>query len=425
MAKRKTKKDVSMLRSLSHGRILSRSALKSNYLTRREGSIVPPGMKLTLFDKFRSSRVFAWFATWFDSAVSNIGPRHVFIDPRSLPSKGIYEMDAVTRIALAGDWGTGAYESEAVAIAMQHAAPDFTLHIGDVYYTGSKKEILQNCALKPGNNVVAWPRGSKGSFAMLGNHEMFNRGFAYFDTFLPNLGFAPNGIYPKEGQQSSLFCLENEHWLVVGLDTGYNSVQWGTSFGLTEENIGWLQECIFTAEKKNKGVILFSHHQYFSRFEGDYKKTAEQLAAINGFLGTREILWIWGHEHRFSGYEISSEMLLKVHGRCIGHSGMPIDIKPPDTTKTGVPPLAFYDNRKNPYYTEPTGMNGYCLLDFTGNTLTLTYYDGWWIPKNNDFENGAPSSRKILTEIFHAQNGEVKLMSREKHIPDPDFNVFP
>src|SRR3989440_531895 len=394
MPHRKTQKDIERLRSLSQGKVLARSPFKSHYLAKTEGPIAVPPEDLSMFDKFRKSRIFAWFASWFSGIGSTMGARHDFLDPRiSDPNnKGIYPMESDCRIAVAGDWGTGAYESEAVARSLGNDdsgnknIPDFSLHIGDVYYIGSQDEMNHNCALDPAHNVVSWPRGKKGSFALLGNHEMFSRGFPYFDTFLPHLGIVENGKYSK--QKSSLFCLENDDWLIVGLDTGYNSVKWFVKYGLRDENIEWLSECAFTDARKHKGIILTSHHQYFSRFpsEEDYPRFAQQLAGINGFLSGREVLWLWGHEHRFAGYELSSGMDLTVHGRCIGHSGMPIEIKDPDMTKTGVPPIAFYDKRENPYYTEElTGMNGYCMLDFHGSELALSYYDGLWVPKDGSF----------------------------------------
>ncbi|MDP4221402.1 MAG: metallophosphoesterase [Bacteroidota bacterium] len=424
------RKDPSKLRSLSHGRILSRSPLKSHYLAAREGPIGVEPENLSTLEKFRKTALWAWVGAAIGSIKSYIGTRHDFQDPLELESGAIYKMPGVTRIAVAGDWGTGGYEAEASARGMQKndagnsEQPDFTLHIGDVYYVGSEDEFKHNCSFSSGSSVVCWPRGSKGSFSLLGNHEMFSRGIPYFDVLLPNLGMATDGKYPN-GQGSSVFCLENDDWMIVGLDTGYNSVKWFVQFGLRDENIEWLKQRIFTAERKGKGVILMSHHQYFSRFEGDYTKTAKQLAEIGGFLTGREVLWLWGHEHRFSGYQLSTGMDLAVHGRCIGHSGMPVEIAAPDTAKSGVPPLAFYDNRKNSYYSEPTGMNGYCFLDFNGPHLTITYYDAWWAPIGGNWGTGASGSEKILVEKFQNQNGSVKLTERRKISSNPDLIVVP
>lgn len=40
------------------------------------------------------------------------------------------------RVSIAGDWGTGTDEAEAVANHMKLFNPHFTVHIGDVYYIG-------------------------------------------------------------------------------------------------------------------------------------------------------------------------------------------------------------------------------------------------------------------------------------------------
>ena len=46
--------------------------------------------------------------------------------------------------------------------------------------------------------------------ALNGNHEMYSGGFGYFKLILPAFE-----------QDSSYFALQNEHWLLVGLDTAY------------------------------------------------------------------------------------------------------------------------------------------------------------------------------------------------------------
>ena len=45
--------------------------------------------------------------------------------------------------------------------------------------------------------------------------------FGYFDHLLPKLGVRGS----PGGQRASYFCLENDHWRVVALDTAYNSVR--------------------------------------------------------------------------------------------------------------------------------------------------------------------------------------------------------
>jgi len=65
-------------------------------------------------------------------------------------TSGVFALQAANRgnvikIAIAGDWGTGTVEAEAVAHSMKNANPDYTIHLGDVYYIGGKPEIEENC----------------------------------------------------------------------------------------------------------------------------------------------------------------------------------------------------------------------------------------------------------------------------------------
>ena len=106
--------------------------------------------------------------------------------------------DGPLRIAVAADWGTGTLEADTVANNMKLCAPHYTLHLGDVYYMGETPEIDENCLGMPTNNYtgVYWPLGSLGSFALMGNHEMYSGGQGYFQTLLITLGLLspPNTV---------------------------------------------------------------------------------------------------------------------------------------------------------------------------------------------------------------------------------------
>jgi hypothetical protein len=67
----------------------------------------------------------------------------------------------------------------------------WTLHLGDIYMVATAQEVASNCLGQAPPGVargVRWPHGSKGSFAVPGNHEYYSRAFGFFDTFLPTLG---------------------------------------------------------------------------------------------------------------------------------------------------------------------------------------------------------------------------------------------
>jgi len=128
------------------------------------------------------------------------------------------------RIALAGDWGTGTDEAAKVADEIVACGPHYSIHLGDVYYVGDPTEVGANFLDIPNPRFpykpCKWPQGTEGAFALNGNHEMYARGFGYFDLILPALGLRGS----PRGQGASYFCLENDDWRIIALDTGYNSV---------------------------------------------------------------------------------------------------------------------------------------------------------------------------------------------------------
>ena len=71
--------------------------------------------------------------------------KHVFRD-YTIHGKGtgIYPIEDRVKISMAGDWGTGTDEARMVAAAMEKSDPDFTIHLGDVYYVGDDNEVREN-----------------------------------------------------------------------------------------------------------------------------------------------------------------------------------------------------------------------------------------------------------------------------------------
>jgi hypothetical protein len=200
--------------------------------------------------------------------------------------------------------------------------PDYTIHLGDTYYVGDKKEIRNNFL----PNASFWPYGNVGSFALNGNHEMYSNGYGFFDELLPWMG-----LYHSKPvkQKASYFCLENEHWQIIGLDTGYRSVGIPilellfSKADLRPEIIKWLKEEL-KVEDSNRGVVLLTHHQHTSAFDKTYPAAARQLAEV---FGKRKVLWFWGHEHRLALYgQFKTDGGITAYGRCIGHGGMPVSL---------------------------------------------------------------------------------------------------
>lgn len=394
---------------------LPRSAALSHLYLAAE-AVAPPNHPPESF--FAPSALWAWVRSYLAYVFHK---KHDFPPYTAAPQNAVYELldengAETVRIALAGDWGTGTTEAERVADQMQKFKPHFTLHIGDVYYVGDPPEVNENClgVRNPNNNYdpVLWPLGSRGSFAMNGNHEMYANGGGYFDVLLPELGLCVGG--KMMGQQTSFFCLQNTHWRIVAVDTGYNSIGLpilgqipllnkipgiGGDGRLRPELLDWLATVVLR-DQGNCGVIVLSHHQYYSGFEDRFPKPAQQLWET-GIKGP--VLWFWGHEHRLAGYDLYGSQQLQAFGRCVGHSGMPLSLGPPQKTPTP----SFYDNRKG---ASGYGVNGHVNLSFDGPNLTATYVD--------------LDGTEILRETWSVDAaGSIQFGSRTKLTSDSDFHA--
>jgi hypothetical protein len=316
-------------------------------------------------------------------------------------ASGVYPLraidgDNVVKIAIAGDWGTGTVEAQEVANSMMKWNPDYTLHLGDVYYVGDTPEIDENCLGHDahGYKGVKWPSGTQGTFALNGNHEMYCGGHAYFKYFLSKLG--PGN--PPQGQPTSFFCLETPCWRILAIDTSYNSVglpilgalPWidqlsfvGANSRLEDGQIAWLRG--LNLRENIKPTLVLSHHQYYSAFpEQVYTLPAQQLAE---FFPNQEIVWMWGHEHRMAIYDKFSKEAggnLCAYGRCLGHGGMPVSVSKPDGEgcfDASKAPLTFYDtSTHNLSDGTPVGRNGFVLMTLDGFTLTFDYRDARNLP---------------------------------------------
>jgi hypothetical protein len=345
---------------------------------------------------------------WFFRQVGHLGNRHYPYQSYAQPAvnNGIFRMEAgaagPTTVALLADWASSTPES--TLIAGLAAGQDYSVHLGDTYYIGNSKEISDNF-----NDTVGgpWPYGKKGSFAMLGNHEMYSSGKPFFTELLPYMGATPPGK-EMQRQEASFFCLENDHWRIIALDTGYDALKGllgltpNTGLKIQPQEMDWLTNVVQPG-KDNRGIILLSHHQCYSAFEAyEFQAIMAQIAPL---FANRNMLWFWGHEHRLAFYGYNSlapdggaaaggGVAIPGSGaapggegagffaRCIGHGGMPVEL---GTFKTkGATPadpanrnLVMYDGRLRATIDNniALGHNGYAILELDGSKLAVKYYD--------------------------------------------------
>jgi hypothetical protein len=316
--------------------------------------VLPMGGKEAKFD---SNDWLGWagsFFTWW----RRIKP-HNFLAAAPEPET----LDNKFRVALLGDWGTGLYGAPDCAKSIEQDAKGYKLaiHLGDVYYAGNLGEVQERF-------LDLWPRDVTINRALNSNHEMYTGGHAYFDLTLK-----------KFGQAASYFGFQNDHWVLVGLDSAYKDDD------LTEEQVAWLRNIIDKAAARK--IILLSHHQPISRLESH---GANLVGKLGEFLNAKKIFaWYWGHEHRCMLYD--KHPAWNIYGRTVGHGGFPYfrdDL-------TGVPgepglpkwyrlaannmvPGGLVLDGPNEYvkgYEDQYGPNGYMSLEFDGPHLNEIVQD--------------------------------------------------
>lgn len=361
-------------------RKLERSPLVNHYRTDRyKFEKEKPGH--SIWD-FLTGALLKWLWHYLKN---RFGPKYRY--PKYESESGIYKLTSNGEdivIGIAADWATNTEESIRVAQEISKKNPHYSIHLGDTYYVGEPDEIAANFLPEENSN---WHRGSKGSFAVLGNHEMYARGIAFFRDLLPNMGLR-NSTGKFEGQKAGYFCLENEHWRILGLDTGYHSVgklpilemipKIGPNCHFDQSLMDWLSKTVKLSDPADKrGIVILTHHQPITAFKGEseYVVPAKQIGSLLG--SERPIIWLFGHEHKLALYEKSTiKNSLTAYCRCMGNGGMPIEINKQfqvSSRKSGSDKLVMVDRRIQPAL--GLGYNGYVLLKLLNSRLTIEYYD--------------------------------------------------
>jgi hypothetical protein len=308
---------------------------------------------------------------WTESAVCWL--EYIASKPKApfQTSPPVISIDRGVSIAVAGDWGTGfGYRPDGVIVpaekvknCMESRNPVYTIHLGDVYYSGTVEE-------EPAKFIDLWPQGQQGSFALNSNHEMYSGATGYFAA----LG---SDKFSKQNN-NSYFALENEDWLIVGLDTAYHADEIHLyQHGFLDNDQCAFLDGLLEQAPPTRGTILLTHHNGLSL---DGSMPTALWGQIAPRFAQRQLWWYWGHLHTGVVYTDRGT----VHGRCCGHGAMPAG--EPDSL-VGNPSAIWHENRKVPDLLYPGRVhNGFVLLNLDGPALAETFID----------ENGAT----VYTQSF-------------------------
>jgi len=225
--------------------------------------------------------------------------------------------------------------------------------MGDIYYSATDFEV-QTYFYQIWQNTLDLKKTA--TFTLAGNHDMFSGGAPYYK------------LLDQLGQPASYFCLRNDSWQFLAVDTGYYDSKPGGNqpTKLHDSEVAWLADKI--QNRGNRRTVLLSHHQLFAAFEDICGKPVnDQLNGQLAPLLPGVDMWFWGHEHNLVIYQ----KYMGVLARCIGHGAFPIGSgEVPSTPKypqVPVEPITLAENEG--FYS-----HGYVIIDLAGSSARVSYY---------------------------------------------------
>lgn len=251
----------------------------------------------------------------FDNNHQEIPYRHYdSLDDFVLPiGDDVTEEDNV-KIAFVSDWGTGTPLAKNVMRCIGEQKPDIVIHLGDVYYSGTRTE-MQNHFLSIVREYL--PEHTR-VFNLAGNHDLYAGGAGYY------------WLLEELDQPASYFCLRNKHWQILSIGAppqiGKPTEAISAIPTVEPKEVLWHQHKLNNAEGRK--TVMLSHYQLFTS-SGNIGRTPDNRPlALNPILyeafkaNLPDIdLWLWGHEHNLVAFEPYAGLR---RGRCIGSGAIPV-----------------------------------------------------------------------------------------------------
>jgi hypothetical protein len=281
-------------------------------------------------------------------------------EPIQLPEK--------FKMVLLADWGGDNDAAKKIAAVVLKQTPDFIIHLGDIYYGGTKFECDRFLDMWPMRVDMQDPNSAlrpEGSFALSGNHEMYSGGEYFFNTVLPAFE-----------QKQPFFCLENSNWRIIGLDTAYNSGRLKPQSPTDPMNTQW-NWLIETLRKGGKKVIFLTHHQPVSAHQAEWndskplREDINELLQMDGIGNDAIFGWFFGHEHRCALYR---DTALDFNARLIGNGCIPHEVEKEKAADPGCNEVDFF-NRKETAPGSKTAVSSFVNLSFEGSGILVEYVD--------------------------------------------------
>ena len=283
----------------------------------------------------------------------------------ALPSES-YTYDLAEEIIIFGDAGTNDVHLANLATAIDAQQVKQCIHLGDIYYAGTKEECRTFATYLP--RTETW--------SLIGNHEYISAGQGFFEELI-------DGHHLGGGKQvTSFFALANpaHKILLVGLDTGYKCENFVLPPGSEEMDYDthldraqhqWLTRCYH--QHPDYQIVVLTHHQPCAARWKDQQFNTKLVEQV--YQGRDIKLWIAGHDHHCVVYPHSYGPINQII--TIGHATMPSHISsyPPDNG------VFTIDRNAIPSALDEWHNGGFIKMSLA--TRTLTFYevsreDGSW-----------------------------------------------
>jgi len=277
---------------------------------------------------------------WLTAGVNygiNLLDRDSIYHPYPAPKQAFHSTIGANKesisIAIVGDWGCGAYGDEfggrgpaiATMKAVKGLKPDYVMHLGDVYYSGTEDRFPQH--EEQDNLLTPWDTGltkAGTNFTLNSNHEMYGAARG-----LINIALAHGTPFAHQNK-TPYFALEYNDWVILGLDSAYfdpSLLYMDGALG-NASNVQQQEFVHNLGDLSSKKIMVMTHHNPMS-YDGtsitSNKKAGISLwDAMKQLLGKQPDIWYWGHLHLGVSYNKNS--ILGATGttcRCVGHSAIP------------------------------------------------------------------------------------------------------
>lgn len=280
-----------------------------------------------------------------------------------------YQIKDETSIVFLSNWANNSISSIEVLRAIKKLKPDYLIHIGNVYYSGTVHEHLDNL-ITPLNSL-----GCR-KFILPGVHSYYS-GTLGVDYALRSIG-----------QNAPYFSLYNKHLQIEGLDTSYHNSKFKVFYHDSDPSItSWHNHRVKIAKVNGRRIFFVSYHSPVSikkpldEIDGDRVCVNKKL--IGQFKGTIDDLdgWFFSQERSFDlmePYVVDDHVI--VRPRLIGNSsavylsedltGYPgdfdlIDDRHPIPISMNIFP-SRYTTMLNPTYT---------VMKVNAKRIKITYYE--------------------------------------------------